>query len=932
MKRPWTALFLFCLLAAPGLAQIKPEWAMPGESEADRALRSLVERKVAAIETQSLDRTVHSRADWEAARGRLRTELKEMLGLHPEPSRTDLQPVVTGTFEGDGYVVENLHFQPMPRLYLAANLYRPKVVDGKLPAILYVCGHSNVQENGVSLGNKTAYHHHGVWFARHGYVCLVIDTVQWGELVGHHHGTYRLGRWWWASRGFTPAGVEAWNGIRALDYLESRPEVDRERLGMTGRSGGGAYTWWVAAVDERVKAAAPTAGIASLRNHVVDGCIEGHCDCMFMHNVFQWDFDRVAALVAPRPLLILNTDKDDIFPLDGVYSVYRSTRRIYSLLGAEDKIGLQIAEGPHEDMQPLNVGAFAWFDRFLKGGQRMDTIDEAAKRSIPPSKLRVFAELPKDERTTRIDEDFVPAARIPDAPTTAAEWSALRDTWMTALRDRVFRPGPGDAETADAPAVGLQAAWHSEDAGITTLSLTATTPAWSGDERKQTQLRRRLLLLGSSLEREQVAVMRRLIRDHRGAHPAQPLQLQARGDLAALALYAALLEPGVARLKLADLPESHATGAFLPSILRFLDLPQALAMAAENHKVVVHGARPAAWTFATDTAKNLGWTSLVVRPAAELIDVRQISTGPAYCAFTDLIRHRDTWYCVFREGDSHVPGTNGTIRVLSSTDGTQWSPAALVEESGVDLRDPKISATPDGRLMLLMGGSLYDGANGDAHRSLVSARGRVSFSADGRTWSAPQTISIDNEWLWRVTWHGDTAYGVSYRNRGEAGASLNLWKSTDGITYEKITALQPGGDAWPNETTLRFDPDGSLLALVRRERDSRTAFLGRSRPPFTEWSWHDTGRMIQGPDFLHSTAGWWYAGRDQPPGDSAIRTVVGRLDNHTAIPFLTLPSGGDTSYPGIVEAAPGELWISYYSSHQGRAAIYLARVRLATNP
>ena len=96
-----------------------------------------------------------------------------------------------------------------------------------LPAILYVCGHANVVEDGVSLGNKTGYQHHGVWFARHGYVCLVIDTIQLGEIRGEHHGTYKLGRWWWTSRGYTPAGVEAWNGIRALDYLETRPEVDR---------------------------------------------------------------------------------------------------------------------------------------------------------------------------------------------------------------------------------------------------------------------------------------------------------------------------------------------------------------------------------------------------------------------------------------------------------------------------------------------------------------------------------------------------------------------------------------------------------------------------------------------------------------------------------------------------------------------------------
>ncbi|MFN0129131.1 MAG: CocE/NonD family hydrolase [Verrucomicrobiales bacterium] len=924
---------VLALLSSLAGAPIQPQWALPSQTPSDQALRSLLEAKVTAIEQASLDHTIATRADWEGARDRMRSELKEMLGLHPEPARTDLHPVVTSTFEGDGYVVENLHFQPMPRLYLAANLYRPTSVAGKLPAILYVCGHSNVQENGVSLGNKTAYHHHGVWFARHGYVCLVIDTVQWGELVGHHHGTYRLGRWWWASRGFTPAGVEAWNGIRALDYLESRPEVDRDRLGMTGRSGGGAYTWWVAAIDERVKAAAPTAGIASMRNHVIDGCIEGHCDCMFMHNMYQWDFDRVAALVAPRPLLILNTDKDDIFPLDGVYSVYRSTRRIYDLLGAADHLGLQIAEGPHEDTQSLNVGAFAWFERFLKGADRMATFDEAAKPSIPPARLRVFAEPPKDERTTRIDDDFVPTPPVPAVPATAAEWLALRESWMAALHERVFRLGPGDAHPATPEVVGVVAETLGGGPHHASVALKpATQPPWTGDERKQTQLRRRFLLLGTSIEREQVASIRRLIRDHTLASPGRPLHLRADGDLAALALYAAVLEPGVARLDLYNLPESHALSPCLPSVLRYLDLPQTLALAAEKCHVTVHRARPAAWSFATETARSLGWKSLELQPAAEVIDVRRITNTPAYCAFTDLVRHRGTWFCVFREGDGHVPGADGTIRVLSSTDGMAWEPVAQLSEAGVDLRDPKISVTPEGRLMLLIGGSVYDGQNGDLSRSFVSARGRVSFSDDGRTWSPPTAISVTDEWLWRVTWQDNTAYGVSYQNRGSSGAALNLWKSRDALAYDKITSLQPGGDAWPNETTLRFDHTGSLLALVRRERDNRHAWLGRSPPPFVDWSWHDTGRMIQGPNFIRAANAWWYAGRDQPPGDTAIRTVVGLLHHDTARPIITLPSGGDTSYPGLVEANPGELWVSYYSSHEGPAAIYLARLRLAPAP
>ena len=102
--------------------------------------------------------------------------------------------------------------------------------------------------------------------------------------------------WWWNSRGYTPAGVEAWNCMRALDYLETRPEVDKTRFGVTGRSGGGAYSWWITALDDRIKVAVPVAGITDLQNHVVDGAVEGHCDCMFIVNTYRWDYPQVAAL------------------------------------------------------------------------------------------------------------------------------------------------------------------------------------------------------------------------------------------------------------------------------------------------------------------------------------------------------------------------------------------------------------------------------------------------------------------------------------------------------------------------------------------------------------------------------------------------------------------------------------------------------------
>lgn len=385
-------------------------------------------------EIQTLD-------DWTSRRDQYREQLLEMLGLSPFPERTPLNPVVTGSVAHDeGFVVENLQFQSMPGVYVTGNLYRPAEQNEPLPAILYVCGHGAVRKDGVSFGNKVNYQHHGAWFARNGYVCLTIDTIQLGELEGIHHGTYREKMWWWNNRGYTPAGVEAWNCVRALDYLQDREEVNAERLGVTGRSGGGAYSWWIAAIDERIKAAVPVAGITSLKNHVVDGCVEGHCDCMYMVNTYRWDYPMVAALVAPRPLLISNTDKDRIFPLDGVVDVHSKTRRIYDLYEASDQLGLQITEGPHKDTQELRIHAFRWFNRFLK--EDVSLIDKTAIKFFEPEQLKVFASLPPDERVTTIHESFVPAVNPKELPQQKNELQRGSLEWMNSLKNHVFRGWP----------------------------------------------------------------------------------------------------------------------------------------------------------------------------------------------------------------------------------------------------------------------------------------------------------------------------------------------------------------------------------------------------------------------------------------------------------------------------------------------------------
>jgi dienelactone hydrolase len=453
--------FILLVVTLPSLAASRFPEATP-DTPANRMIQRYWEYQTAEVHsTGSLD-NIKSAHEWTKSVVENRRQLAEMLGLDPMPARTALNPVKTGEVQGEGFVVEKLHFQSSPGLYVTANFYRPNKVEAPLPTILYVCGHSVMKDGTDSLGNKTGYQHHGVWFAQHGYCCLIIDTLQLGEIEGEHHGTHHLDKWWWIARGYTPAGIEAWNGIRALDYLETRPEVDKTRFGVTGRSGGGAYSWWIAALDERIKAAAPTAGITTLKNHVMEGCVEGHCDCMYMVNTYLWDFDRVAALVAPRPLLICNTDKDDIFPLGGVVQLYQSTRRLYTLLGAEAKIGLQIAEGPHKDVQPLNTGAFHWFERHLKGADPMATTEGAAKKVFEPKKLRVFSELPKDQINTTIDHTFVPLAKPAVPAADIAQWQPMRDAWKRELEDKVFRSWPAFASN-----VQVKKATSQETDGIT---------------------------------------------------------------------------------------------------------------------------------------------------------------------------------------------------------------------------------------------------------------------------------------------------------------------------------------------------------------------------------------------------------------------------------------------------------------------------------
>ena len=418
------------------------------KSFGDRMIEAYLRTETSRIEAQFDDDLANS-DELQDRREQYLREYLYMLGLDPLPERSGLRATITGTVERDDYVVDNLHYQSVPRLYVTANLYRPKDVEtnAKLPAVLYVCGHASRGRD----GNKTAYQSHGIWFARHGYVCLVVDSLQLGEIAAIHHGTYNLQRWSWHSRGYTPAGVEAWNGVRAIDYLGSRSDVDPERIGVTGISGGGASTFWIAAADERVKVAVPISGMADLQSYVSDHVIDGHCDCMFMYNTFRWPWTRIAALITPRPLLVINSDQDPIFPMDANNRNENRLKQVYARHGAGERFGAITSAGGHDYRQDIRQAAYQFINTHLKDDAHPVTDSEADIHGvggidspvIPANDLRVFAadsDIPSDQLNTTIDEHFVSLGVTP-APR-ASHFEEWRKKILTELRRTSFNYFP----------------------------------------------------------------------------------------------------------------------------------------------------------------------------------------------------------------------------------------------------------------------------------------------------------------------------------------------------------------------------------------------------------------------------------------------------------------------------------------------------------
>lgn len=286
-----------------------------------------------------------------------------------------------------------------------------------------------------------------------------------------------------------------------------------------------------------------------------------------------------------------------------------------------------------------------------------------------------------------------------------------------------------------------------------------------------------------------------------------------------------------------------------------------------------------------------------------------------YSAFPSIIEFDGWYYISFREGESHIFNSkgeaDGAAMVVRSKDGENWEKVACLTKEGYDLRDPKLSVTPDGRLMLTIGGSIYK------DKVRLGMTPQVSFSEDGKTFSEPQSVKFtqdefndDENWIWRLTWFEGTGYGVTYGDDRFA-----IVKTTDGVNYDLVCKLDEI-TGFPNESTIRFTPDGTMYMMVRQEKEDQLGIWGKSVPPYTVWEWKKMSFRLGGPDFIILEDGTVIAGSRYKFASGANKTIVlkGDLDGNFEEVFL-VPSGGDTSYPGFITVGD-ECWMVYYSCHE----------------
>ena len=325
-------------------------------------------RRAEARKLQSLSK-LRTTEDAEQYVESVRNRIRECFG--PEPERTPLRPRITRVTERDTYRIENLIFESRPGFPVTANVYVPTGVEGRMPGVIGTCGHSS---NGKA---ASAYQAFSQGLARQGYVCLIYDPIGQGERLQYVNQdlTARIGP---GTREHLHAGNQqflvgevfamwrAWDGIRALDYLLTRDDVDPDHIGVTGNSGGGTMTTWLCGVERRWSMAAPSCFVTTFRRNLENELPADTEQCPPKALALSLDHDDFIAAMAPRPAILLAKERD-YFDARGAEEAYARLKRLYGLLGAEQNIGQFIGPTTHGYSQENREAMYRWFNRATAG-------------------------------------------------------------------------------------------------------------------------------------------------------------------------------------------------------------------------------------------------------------------------------------------------------------------------------------------------------------------------------------------------------------------------------------------------------------------------------------------------------------------------------------------------------------------------------------
>jgi len=366
----------FSVLAAPLSAQTSSKLdflsGLPDYPHLETMLREYLNRQAITILEERRQEIAHITTPEEVAKRRAYLREQMVRNLGGFPSRTPLNARVVGTLDRDGYKIEKVIFESQPHFYVTGNLYMPKTGHPPYPGVLFPLGH---EEGGKSNGD---------WqqtlgdFARRGYLCFTWDTLGQGERVQLYDPDLEAGKLSASTEEHTVMGIQCllmgdtlarytiWDGMRALDYLLSRPEVDPERIACTGNSGGGTHTAYLSALDDRIKLAMPSCYITSWRRLLESIGPQDAEQCLPPWIAQGLDHGDFVLAAAPKPYLILSGIRD-FFSIGGARETYQEAQHVYSVLGAPEKVSQFEADTGHGYLQPRRMAAYRWLGRWFKG-------------------------------------------------------------------------------------------------------------------------------------------------------------------------------------------------------------------------------------------------------------------------------------------------------------------------------------------------------------------------------------------------------------------------------------------------------------------------------------------------------------------------------------------------------------------------------------